>query len=297
MLSPFIGMSHFVWTAQIAVTLVALACGYYVGGRLADRAQRLGALYCAILAAAAFMTLTVLIIEPVAYWCLDFNLAVGSLLASTILFFIPLASLAMTAPFLVRVITSSVSGVGGNVGRLTAIGTFGSLGTLLIGYFMLPLLPNSISMGVTAGVLAGLRGYFLLRPARGAVTRSVRLAALLLANPVQRQYGSRNGSRAIPISAAPGVRPSTGVPLYLNDNLVQNTYDPVRKQSASTFTYMLPGWRGLTSRTSTTCSASAWAWASCRWTSPRRGRRVDVVEINPAVVPVAQRFFDLQTKG
>ena len=39
MLSPYLGMSHFVWTAQIAVTLVALASGYYVGGRLADRAQ------------------------------------------------------------------------------------------------------------------------------------------------------------------------------------------------------------------------------------------------------------------
>ena len=41
MLSPYVGLSHFVWTAQIAVTLVALACGYYVGGRLADRSQRL----------------------------------------------------------------------------------------------------------------------------------------------------------------------------------------------------------------------------------------------------------------
>src|SRR6266478_3511577 len=41
MLSPFVGMSQFVWTAQIAVTLVALASGYYAGGRLADRSQRL----------------------------------------------------------------------------------------------------------------------------------------------------------------------------------------------------------------------------------------------------------------
>jgi len=37
MLSPFLGLSHFVWTAQIAVTLVALACGYYAGGRLGGR--------------------------------------------------------------------------------------------------------------------------------------------------------------------------------------------------------------------------------------------------------------------
>ena len=47
--------------------------------------------------------------------------------------FCTLALLAMTGPFLVRVITSSVAGVGGNVGRLTALSTLGSFaGTLLI---------------------------------------------------------------------------------------------------------------------------------------------------------------------
>src|SRR5947208_2673534 len=151
MLSPYVGMSHFVWTAQIAVTLVALACGYYVGGKLADRSQELNRLYWAILGAAMYLAVTVLVCEPVAYWCLDFNLAVGSLLASGILFFIPLALLAMTGPFLVRVITSAVAGVGGNVGRLTSISTLGSLaGTMLIGYLMIPLLPNSVAMYVTA---------------------------------------------------------------------------------------------------------------------------------------------------
>src|SRR5580765_3248268 len=81
MLSPYLGTSHFVWTAQIAVTLVALACGYYAGGRLADRSQSLAWLYWAILCAAACLISTVLICEPVAYWCLDFSLPVGSLLA------------------------------------------------------------------------------------------------------------------------------------------------------------------------------------------------------------------------
>ena len=32
MQSPFFGTSHFVWTAQIAATLLSLACGYYFGG-------------------------------------------------------------------------------------------------------------------------------------------------------------------------------------------------------------------------------------------------------------------------
>ena len=34
MLAPYLGTSHFVWTAQIAVTLISLAVGYYLGGPL-----------------------------------------------------------------------------------------------------------------------------------------------------------------------------------------------------------------------------------------------------------------------
>src|SRR3954449_3573 len=98
MLSPYVGLSHFVWTAQIAVTLIALACGYYAGGRLADRSQGVSWLYWSLLVAAGYMALSVLICGPVAYWCLDFNLAVGSLLASAVLFFVPLGLLAMTSP-------------------------------------------------------------------------------------------------------------------------------------------------------------------------------------------------------
>src|SRR6185369_15186483 len=114
------------------------------------------------LAAAGYLVLTVVICEPVAYWCLNLKLALGSLLASAILFFIPLAVLAMTGPFLIRVVTSSVAGVGSTAGTLIAIGTLGSFaGTICIGYLMLPLLPNSVSMYLTAAALTLISaGYF-----------------------------------------------------------------------------------------------------------------------------------------
>ena len=63
MLSPYVGTSHFVWTAQIAVALIALAFGYYVGGRLVDKSPRVTPLYWAILAAAAYLALTVAVVE------------------------------------------------------------------------------------------------------------------------------------------------------------------------------------------------------------------------------------------
>src|ERR1051325_3151980 len=154
MLAPFVGTSHFLWIAQIAVTLLALSSGYYLGGRLADRSADVGKLYLWIAAAAAYLCLAVLVVEPVAYACLRFQLALGSLLASAFLFFVPLCLLAMVGPFFIRLLTVAVSAVGGNVGRLTAISTVGSVfGTVLIGYFLIPHLANSLTMYLTAAAL------------------------------------------------------------------------------------------------------------------------------------------------
>jgi spermidine synthase len=305
MLSPYVGLSHFVWTAQIAVTLIALACGYYVGGRLADRSQQISWLYWAIVGAAGYLSLSVIICGPVAYQCLDLNLAVGSLLASTTLFFIPLALLAMTCPFLVRVITSSVTGVGGNVGRLTAISTVGSfIGTMLIGYLMIPYLPNSLTMFLTAlALLLVCTGYFAFFRRRTVAPLAAILAVTLLTgwllrvnlsthprHLVELFRGNSHFGQLQVLDRADGAKR-----LYLNDFLTQNTYDPFRKQSMSQFTYMLAGLaRAYTTNIhDVLCIGLGVGIVPMDFAS--QGLAVDVVEINPAVVPVAVRFFNLET--
>ena len=303
MLSPYVGMSHFVWTAQIAVTLVALACGYYTGGRLADRSPKLSWLYWSIIGAAGYLALTVVICRPVAYWCLDFNLAVGSLLASTILFFVPLALLAMTGPFLVRVITSSVAGVGGNVGRLTSVSTLGSFaGTLLIGYCLIPYFPNSVTMYITAlclllvcvGFFAMFRGAPLpalaviagICVAGGVGLRHELSSHLKLA--VELFHGNSHfGQLQVVENSAHSRR------YYLNDFLTQNTYDPATKQSVSHFTYMLAGLARVYTTNIQDVLCIGLGVGIVPMDFARQGARVDVVEINPAVVKVATEFFNL----
>jgi spermidine synthase len=301
MLSPYVGLSHFVWTAQIAVTLVALACGYYAGGKLADRTQQLPKLYWALLGAAAYLSVTVLICEPVAYWCLDFNLAVGSLLASTILFFIPLALLAMTCPFLVRIITSSVTGVGGNVGRLTSISTVGSfVGTMLIGYVAIPLLPNSFTMFATSGLLflacAGYFGFFQRKLATPLLALAVMATAIGLDVHRERTRDYKyvielfRGNSHFGQLQVLDMREGSAR-YYLNDNLYQNTYDPDRKQSRSAFTYLLAGLARAYTTNVQDVLCIGMGMGIVPMDFANRGARVDIVEINPAVVPVAQRFF------
>ena len=307
MLAPFTGLSHFVWTAQIAVTLVALACGYYVGGRLADRSQNLDRLYWSLLGAAAYLAFTVLICKPVANWCLDFKLAMGSLLASTILFFVPLAAMAMTGPFLVRVITSAVSGVGGSVGRLTSISTLGSfIGTLLVAYLMVPFLPNSFTMYLTSlGLLAVCGGYFLFFRRRMGALATILGITLITGLPVRQTWTPSYRSMTLLFSGNSHFgelevvddrdRSGETCRYYYNDRLTQNTYDPILKKSRSQFTYMLAGLARCYTTNTQDVLCIGLGVGIVPMDFARHGARVDVVEINPAVAPVAARFFDLDT--
>jgi spermidine synthase len=304
MLSPYVGTSHFVWTAQIAVTLVALAVGYYVGGVFVDRSQRAGRLYWAIFIAAIYLSLTVLCCEPIAYACLDLKpFALGSLVASLSLFFVPLMLLAMVGPFFIRVLTSALANVGGNVGRLTAISTLGSfIGTLLIGYLLIPFLPNSWTMYITALLLMFVCVlYFAIWGRRRASVSQVTVALLAgvaaggLGVYVNNQRHRGEGERFYGNSnfGMLQVLDYGRIRYYLNDYLVQNTYDPEQKKSTALFTYMLHGLARVYTTNINDALCIGLGVGIVPMQFARDGARVDVVEINPAVVPVAEKFFDL----
>lgn len=303
MLAPFLGTSHFVWTAQIGIAMVSLAVGYYVGGLWSDAAARLDRLYTAMLGAALYLALTVVCVRPVAIACLEFPLPVGSLLASLFLFLIPLSLLAMTGPFLVRFLTHQLQAVGGAVGRLSSLSTVGSLGgTALIGYLLIPLAPNSVTMSATAGVVAVVALVHFLawgRRALPAIAASAAVAATAalgvqrdLGRPVTRvkqlfRGNSNFGQLQVMENTTGALR------FYMNDFLMQNTYIPDTRQSGSLFTYALHelARTRVENLRSVLCIGLGIGIVPSLFA--QEGARVDVVEINPAVVPIAERFFDL----
>jgi spermidine synthase len=309
MLAPYFGTSHFVWTAQIAVTLAALALGYYAGGRLVDRSARLGRLYLAILVASLGLVATVAVREWLAYQLLPLPLPVGSLLAAVCLFFIPLFLLAMTGPFLVRTVAQSLSVVGGTVGRISSISTLGSfIGTAAIGYLLIPLVPNSSTMYGTAAALALVSGfYFLIWGRRRGTAAGVALC--IAAGAGLGWYGlTVDGPRLPPDTELYRGNSSFGLiqvlqtsqfpyRYYLTDYLIQNIYDVTRGQSAAMFTWMLEGLaRAYAPRLDDVLCIGMGIGVVPRDLAAQ-GSRVDVVEINPAAVRVAREYFGLDTRA
>ncbi|MBI2638875.1 fused MFS/spermidine synthase [Candidatus Peregrinibacteria bacterium] len=174
LLAPYFGASLFVWTNIIGVVMAALALGYFVGGKLADRnngatAQKI--LYPIILATGVFITLIPFVGKPVflfAYGAIErqnLSIFLGSLVATLVLFLIPFFLLGMVSPLAARLSFKKMDSAGSTVGSLYAFSTLGSIvGTFLPVLVTIPFLGSRETFFLFGGMLIML-GVFGLRKA------------------------------------------------------------------------------------------------------------------------------------
>jgi spermidine synthase len=81
---------------------------------------------------------------------------------------------------------------------------------------------------------------------------------------------------------------------YLNDYLTQNTYDADQKKSVSMFTYMLHKLAHAYTPDIQEVLCIGLGVGIVPMQFAREGVQVDVVEINPEVVPLATKYFDFE---
>jgi spermidine synthase len=187
LLAPYFGSSTIVWANLIGIVLAALALGYWLGGRVADRRPRAGLLGSIVLASAICVAAIPFVSEPF----LDLTVegldeasagaVIGSFVAVLLLCAPPVVLLGMVSPFAIRLAVSSVETAGSVAGRLYALSTAGSLlGTFLPALVLIPAIGTQRTFLVVAALLA-LSSCFLLG-ARYLVVAAL-LAALLAIPP------------------------------------------------------------------------------------------------------------------
>ncbi|HSD60489.1 MAG TPA: fused MFS/spermidine synthase, partial [Burkholderiales bacterium] len=161
-IGPFFGVSLFVWTALITVTLVALAAGYAAGGHLADRRSSPDWLYGIILLAGFAVLLVPLAKAPVLKACLPLGLRAGALTSAAALFGPSLFLLGCVSPYVVKIAARELQSLGRTVGGLYALSTVGSfVGTVATGFFLIAFLGvNHIFLLTGAALVALGAGYF-----------------------------------------------------------------------------------------------------------------------------------------
>jgi spermidine synthase len=168
MLSPWVGASTMVWATIIGLSLLAMSCGYWLGGKAADRWS--GPVLAFTLGGAASATAVAPLIVRHVMPRADLGVSdaasavvTASAVGYGLSFFVPALLLGFTLPFATRVAVDSVDRAGGSAGRVYGISTVGSIaGTLLAALVLLQWLGSRatlwvIALGLTVAAFASIR--------------------------------------------------------------------------------------------------------------------------------------------
>jgi len=308
LLAPYFGQSLFIWGTLIGLILIYLTVGYYVGGRVADRYPRPTPLYQITALAALAMAVIPIVSRPIlslaqsGFAQFSVGLVVGSLLSVIVLFALPVILLGMVSPYVIRLRIEEIRTAGNAAGAVYALSTLGSiLGTFLPVFWMIPTFGTRVTINILAVLLGivsaiglwetGRRRLFLLVP--------VVLVALLLfqqggirsAAYGQRLYEAESAYNYIQV-----VQDGTRTDLVLNEgHAVHSIFDPNSLYTRGPWDYFLlaPLFGGPQPPGRLAIIGLAGGTVARQYTSIFGPIPIDGVEIDPKIVEVGRRYFDM----
>ena len=330
-MTPYFGVSLYIWTGILSITLVALACGYWWGGKLAARVARtrhdnLAMVFLLMPAIGALSLVIACLAYPHVFPLLAAgDLVLGAFAACLLLLGVPLVVTAAMNPLLIAMQVRSNAATGkaadAGAGRVFFTSTVGSVaGVLATAFYLIPTFSNFVSLVIVAVMLAvlPLAG---LRPAGSAPTRRkplavVAAAALIAAATllwqaeaylgrmwpvrysglewtVEASVGSMFGTVKV-LKSTPVDRSGRFVRVYFQDGLIQNRM----YSDGQPFTFYTFALEALAlSHRPDMRSALVLGLGAGVVPSRLAARGIDVtaVEIDPASFTVARQFFGLDT--
>jgi spermidine synthase len=312
-ISPYFGVSLYVWTSLITVTLVALACGYWWGGHMADEKGNAGFLFMLLSMAGFFLLFLPFLRRPVLLFFSHLGLRLGSLASSLSLFFIPLFLLGAVSPYLVKLWARDLGHIGKIVGHLYAISTIGSfLGTLLTGFLLIPYFRNeTILLFISLSLILLSLIYWLSQPKPklrfvwlimfliivGTFILLKRFTRPQVDQVINQSHFHITAEENSPYGQIKVIDINRRFRAMATDGLVQNVIDRATGLSINEYTYALQ----LIARSYHPEGRSALIIGLGAGIIPSELRRdqfeVDCVEINPGVARVAEEYFGFNPHG
>jgi predicted membrane-bound spermidine synthase len=134
--APYFGYSIYVWGSMISVVMAALSLGYALGGWLADRSRSDASLYAVIVASGFYQLVILFLVRSILRWLWQSGEFFGTAVASLIIFVPTMTALAITGPFVIRLLARAEH-VGITAGKVYALSTAGSIAGILVTTFYL----------------------------------------------------------------------------------------------------------------------------------------------------------------
>lgn len=324
-MTPYFGVSLYIWTGILSITLVSLALGYWWGGRLAAAApaRRLGLLFAIMPALAGLAIITACAIYPFSFHPLArWSLSGGAFAACMILLFLPLVATSAMNPLLVALLLQQQEKRKGDAGAglVFFVSTLGSVaGVIITAFGLIPYISNYTATLMVALLLGALSlaaaASKLVMAGRGTVTAcgiAAVFGAALLAwqgdrytgrlGPiafsgaqwqVEGTHSSLFGTVKILRSGADG--DGKFQRMYFHDGLIQNSVDS-NQRSTSFYTWAMEALARAYRPQMQDVLMLGLGAGIVPSRLAHEGIRVAVVEIDPASLAVAQRYFAFDVK-
>ena len=307
-IGPFFGVSLFVWTSLITVTLVALSAGYALGGLLSDRRGTPDVLYGVILAAGLATLLVPFLRAPLLQASAPLGLRAGALVCSGLLFGPSLFLLGCVTPLLVKIAAREMASIGRTVGTLYAISTLGSfLGTVLTGFVFIAWFGVARIFQVVGALLVVLACVWFVAFRRRWAVALLLLLTLPSPAPGPRAKVFGSGERISEVARRDGFYGSLRVVDHQQgddhwrelviDGLVQGGMDLGSRLSVYDYAYFLQYLPWSMNPGGRTCLVVGLGAGLVPAWYERMGVRTDVVDIDPGVIELARRYFGLAVSG
>jgi spermidine synthase len=160
LLGNYFGTSNMVWASIVGLILIYLTAGYFIGGAWADRSPKYETLYKILAWASLTVGLIPLASRPIlrlasnAFDQLQLGVLFGSFTVVMVLFIIPVTLIGTASPFAIRLAITDTKQAGKVSGRIYAISTLGSfIGTFLPTLFLIPYIGTYRTFLVLASLL------------------------------------------------------------------------------------------------------------------------------------------------
>lgn len=303
-IGPFFGVSLFVWTSLITVTMVALAAGYAIGGRLSDRKSSPDWLYGIILLSGILVILIPVLKSPVLQMGLPLGLRWGSLVSAFVLFGPSLFLLGCVSPYVVKIAAREMHNIGRTVGSFYAISTVGSvIGTLLTGFVLIAYLGVNQIFVLTGSLLIALSViYFLVFRRKWAVAVAAILPLLFLPHDAHVSKVMADGTHVERVADRDSFYGNMKVVDYsfesthnremVIDGMVQGGIDVNTGQSVYEYAYLLQFLPYAFNPDGKDCLVIGLGAGLVPGWYKQQGVNTEVVDIDPTVVDLAHDYFN-----
>ena len=181
LIGPVFGSSHYVWMSQITVTLLSISLGGFLSTFL--KKEHGYKIIIFNLISQLYLLLALCFFDKISQFLINLPFLYGSLSLSVILYFLPLTGLSIVFPFLIDNFKEELKL---SVGKISALSTLGSvLGTLLSGVLLIRFLTNfeiiaCVSIFTCIYSYFSLRAFFLSMPKMGKKEIALSKAAVSL---------------------------------------------------------------------------------------------------------------------